>query len=221
MGSDNLHSKHKAKKLKDHSRLLAKVKPYDRVLIVCEGEKTEPYYFRGLRNEYKLDVTNVEITGDCDSDPLKIVQFAKQKYKDAKDKGNPFDKVYCVFDKDSHINYQGAINMVSSLKPRNTFFAINSVPCFEYWLLLHFVYTTKAFTASGKNSVAYNVIRDLKTYLPNYAKGQKDIFNCLKPSLTTAIQKASRANTQALNSSTDNPTTKVVELVEYLINLKK
>ena len=95
------------------------------------------------------------------------------------------------------------------------------MPCFEYWLLLHFIFTTKSYAASGNKSIADNVIKDLKVHLPNYLKGQKDIFQQLNHLLEQAIDRANRANLQAENDSTDNPTTKVVELVEYLINLKK
>lgn len=112
MGKDNLFAKRKAKKLSDHNRKLSKVMPYDRVLIVCEGEKTEPYYFMGLRETYKLDIANIEITGDCASDPLKILEAAKKKYKESKSEHNAFNRVYCVFDKDSHANYQKAIDEI-------------------------------------------------------------------------------------------------------------
>ena len=52
MGCDDLFKKRKAKKLKDHQRKVAIREPYDRVLIVCEGEKTEPSYFMELREYY-------------------------------------------------------------------------------------------------------------------------------------------------------------------------
>ncbi|MEJ2682434.1 MAG: RloB domain-containing protein, partial [Gammaproteobacteria bacterium] len=48
-----------------------------------------------------------------------------------------FDKIYCVFDKDSHASYARALDALVSATPKDTFFTINSVPFFEYWLLLH------------------------------------------------------------------------------------
>lgn len=51
MGSDDLHKKIKAKTLKQKQRKIGTRKPYDRVLIVCEGAKTEPLYFKALREE--------------------------------------------------------------------------------------------------------------------------------------------------------------------------
>lgn len=45
MGTDDLFHKRRAKKAKDLRRRKARRDPYDKVLIVCEGSKTEPYYF--------------------------------------------------------------------------------------------------------------------------------------------------------------------------------
>lgn len=55
--------------------------PYAKVLIVCEGEKTEPLYFNGLRDHYRLNSTNVEVTGECGPDPLAVFNHAKLRYQ--------------------------------------------------------------------------------------------------------------------------------------------
>lgn len=54
MGSDDLFKKRKARKLRDISRKKRTRELYKRVLIVCEGQKTEPLYFNSLREEYRL-----------------------------------------------------------------------------------------------------------------------------------------------------------------------
>ena len=46
MGSDDLFHKRKAKQTRDLKRKKDKRAPYDKVLIVCEGGKTEPNYFQ-------------------------------------------------------------------------------------------------------------------------------------------------------------------------------
>lgn len=223
MGSDDLFKKRKLRAAKE-KRKKTERKNHDRVLIVCEGEKTEPFYFNGLRSAYKLDTANIKITGDCGSDPMSIVDKAIEEYEKSKQDGNCFDRVYCVFDKDAHPKYQDAINKIKQLstgKNKKPFFVACSVPCFEYWLLLHFVYTTQPFSASGKNSVADNVIKELKKYIPTYEKGQDDIFVLLKDKLNFAIQNAKKANQESVENNTDNPSTAIVGLVEYLIGLSK
>ncbi|MDA8002521.1 MAG: RloB family protein, partial [Alphaproteobacteria bacterium] len=114
-------------------------------MIVCEGEKTEPNYFKGLKDELKLNGANVEITGKSGSSPKSVAAFAKNLYRKEKKMDNSFDRVYCVFDKDDHSTYPGALKQIQDMEPVGVFHAIPSVPCFEYFLLLHYKYTTQSF----------------------------------------------------------------------------
>ena len=59
MGTDDLFHKRKAREAESLRRQAAKRVPYDVVLIVCEGEKTEPYYFKGLRKHLRLSNANI------------------------------------------------------------------------------------------------------------------------------------------------------------------
>lgn len=220
MGTDDLFHKRKARNAKQLSRRKARREPYAKVLIVCEGEKTEPHYFLGLKDYYKLNSANVEICGDCGSDPVSIVNYGKQRYREERDAGDPFDKVYCVFDKDSHTNYERAMDQIRRLTPKDTYEAINSLPCFEYWLLLHFTYTTQPFSGLPGKSACAHVIDELRNFMPEYAKGDKGIFARLVDQLPFAIGNADRALQSAAANDTDNPTTRAHELVQFLQNIK-
>lgn len=220
MGTDNLFHKRKAKNARRLQRQAAKRDPYDKVLIVCEGEKTEPCYFRGLRNHYGLNTANVEVCGDCDSDPLAIVRYAKQRYQEEKDTGDAYDKVFCVFDKDQHTNYPSALNAIASSRPGSCFVAINSVPCFEYWLLLHFDYRTRPYAALPGNSAANQVITALRQFWPEYEKRAENVFAYLLDQLEFAKNNATRAWREAQASGADNPSTRVHELVTFLQGIK-
>lgn len=220
MGTDNFFRKRSAKSAKELGRKQAKRAPYDRVLIVCEGEKTEPHYFQELCDHYRLNSTNIEISGDCGSAPINVVERAKELCQIEKRNGIPFDRVYCVFDKDTHSSYKSALQAVRSAKPKALFFAINSVPCFEYWLLLHFVDTTKPFYGTkGSKSAGSQVLDELKRYIVDYAKGDRGYFEKLIGQLSPAIGRSKCALASAKASGTDNPTTRVHELVEYLQGL--
>lgn len=225
MGSDDLFRKRKAKTA-ELSRRKAYRAPYDKVLIVCEGSKTEPLYFQELIDHYEIDTANVRVSGDCGSDPVSVVQHGKQLYFEEKqaDSG-PFDRVYCVIDRDAHQNYSHAMQMIASAKPGQTFFAANTVPCFEYWLLLHYAYTTKPFMPCGKTSSGAAVLNELKQYWPGYTKGGAGTFaitlNIRNDELGHAKSNAKRALNAAIANHTDNPSTYVHELVEYLQNIKK
>ncbi|QEP42963.1 hypothetical protein D5085_07395 [Ectothiorhodospiraceae bacterium BW-2] len=62
MGSDDLFHRRKERKEQQLRRQKAKRKGYDRVLIVTEGQKTEPLYFREVIRHYRLQ-NNVTVEG--------------------------------------------------------------------------------------------------------------------------------------------------------------
>ena len=195
--------------------------PYDRVLIVCEGEKTEPHYFREMIATWQLSGTNVEIRGDGGSAPNSVVEYAVQLFEQSPD----YDRVYCVFDKDGHASFAAAVQRVRDLTLLRMegktelgsahFEAITSVPCFEYWVLLHFNYTTSPMARFA------NVRSRLRRCegLANYDKGRSGLFSLTEPKLDAALANADRANRQASDTGTDNPTTQMPSLIRYLREL--
>ncbi|MBQ8706797.1 MAG: RloB domain-containing protein [Succinivibrionaceae bacterium] len=215
MGSDDLFKKRKARRLKDQQRRIGFCKSYDRVLIVCEGVQTEPLYFECFKEEYDLSSANIIVTDASinGSDPMSIIKYAEKLYKESQTENNAFDRVFCVFDKDQHSNYDTALRELSNAGSHFT--AITSVPCFEYWFLLHFEYTTKPFSSAS------SVISELKRYIPFYAKNNSGVFFALKDKMITAIRNAENVNAYVSRISTDNPSTKVVDLVKYLLELNK
>ena len=221
MGTDNLFHKRKAKQARELARKKAKKAPYDKVLIVCEGEKTEPNYFTGLKDHLELNSANVVVTGECGSSPMSIVRYARQLYREERDAGDPFDKVFCVFDRDTHETYQQALDAIKVSQPKDTFVAITSVPCFEYWLLLHFEYTTAPFVVIGNKSAGDRVIDELRKYMPEYQKGDGSVFEQLIGQLDQAKAYAERSLRAAQINGIDNPSTLVHELVEYLQGIKQ
>ncbi|RLA52373.1 MAG: RloB domain-containing protein [Gammaproteobacteria bacterium] len=222
MGTDNLfHKRKKAKSARELSRRAPRRDAYDRILIVCEGEKTEPTYFEDLKDHYSLNSANVEVTGECGSGPHCVFQFAVQKFQGSVSEGNTFDRVYCVIDRDAHDSYDSVLQEISSMEPRETFFAASSVPCFEYWLLLHFEHRAAPYAPLPGRSVGNQVERDLKKYMPEYRKSCRGVFAQLLGQLEQAKAFAARTLAQAERAETDNPSTKVHVLVSDLQSLKE
>ena len=216
MGTDNLFHKRRARKASEPARRKSAKAPYAKVLIVCEGEKTEPYYFEDLKDHYRLNSADIVVTGECGSDPLTVFEHAKRRYLEDKNASDPFDRVYCVFDKDNHAGYDQALRKIQQATPRGTFVAIHSVPCFEYWLLLHFVFSTRPYIAQPDNSAGRQLLTELQGHLLGYHKGSSDVFGELLDRLDTAKQNAARGLEQMQAAGTDNPSTRVHLMVEYL-----
>jgi hypothetical protein len=220
MGSDDLFYLKKAKKAKDFGRKKASQATYDRVLIVCEGGKTEPNYFANLRTDLGLNRVNVVIANKKGGlDPKALVQYALDELR----KDPDFEHVYCVFDKDKHPHYGNAVDRIHSLRLNGgtVIHAITSVPCFEIWLLLHFIYTTHPYEAPLNDSNCALVEIDLKRYIPDYDKGSPTLLAYLDGGLGDAIDRAKLLDRFHKTSGTDNPSTKVYVIVEYLQALGK
>ena len=195
--------------------------PYDRVLIVCEGSKTEPNYCREMVIQHRLSTANIEITGDGGSAPSSVVEHALALFKRCPD----YDRVFCVFDRDEHTTFQQAVDRVDGTRllrrgdkgaSGNAHFnAITSVPCFEYWILLHYEYTTAHLKSFADVAPRLKAIAALSSY----SKGDQGLFRRTRHLLQTALQHADRANSEAERAGTDNPTTQVPELIRFLQTL--
>jgi len=220
VANNQLFQKRKARNKADLRRSKAKRAPYDRVLIVCEGSKTEPVYLSDLKDCLKLNSANIEIDGNCGSSPISVYNHAKRRYTEEKKKSDPYDRIFCVFDKDTHGHaYDQAKAKINSSRPSGVFTAITSIPCFEYFLLLHFEYTTKPFAAEANKSVCDCVVKDLRKHITDYEKGNNGLFEATYDKLEVALKHCKKAKYDAQIAGTDNPTTLMHELVEYLKKL--
>jgi hypothetical protein len=223
MGKDN---QQKARQARDLARKKAQRGSYDRILIVCEGSKTEPQYFNEIRSFYKIHTANVEVQhSQLGTQPLQVVEYAEQLFTD----GNiargiqrrAFEHVYAVFDRDDHATYREALAKAETLnaKLRNdldakvVFKAVPSVPCFELWLLLHF------------EDVLASIHRDevyarLRRHLPGYDKGQRGYFQQTREKILEATLRANRLCAQTTSEDGREPYTDLHTLVRLLTTLR-
>lgn len=224
MGRDNSPKERQRRQLE---RKLNRRESYDRILIVSEGSKTEPNYFKEIRAEYRLHSANVEVQpGALGTQPIQVVEYARELFEKGDiHKGirpRVFEQVYAVFDRDDHPTFRDALDRAgkidgtlrNDLKQPVKFAAIPSRPSFEFWLLLHF------------EDVRHLIHRDeamrrLKSHLPSYDKGYARAFGDTKAVLQTAIDRARRLAEGVDPADEAEPYTGIVHLVERLIGLKR
>lgn len=233
MGSDDLFKKRKARQKEELERKKATRGSHKKILIVCEGSKTEPLYFEEIRTVLGLNSAVIEIDGSCDSSPKSVVEHAYNLYVHEKNSGDAYDKVFCVFDRDEHTTFHSSIEFIEHKnieflrayfnQDDEIFICIISEPSFEYWYLLHYLNTTKPFTRVGKKSASDRVIDDLKIYYPEYEKNSKGFYkkSLREETLDAAIAASTRIYNSAKTSKTYNPSTNVHILVNELISLKE
>jgi hypothetical protein len=199
----------------------ARREPYDRVLIVCEGSKTEPSYLRELIAHHQLSSANVQIVGDGGAAPISVVDYAIEQFE----KDPDYNSVFCVFDRDEHNSFDAAVQRVrdKALIRREgrrrlgnaRFEAITSTPCFEYWILLHYVYTSAEMPRFVDVLPRLRAIPELR----NYDKSDRNLFARTCDRLNDALNHADRANQAALAAGCGNPTTHMPILIRYLQQL--
>lgn len=180
------------------------------ILIITEGEKTEPNYFKALRDRLRLTAADIEIASPSATDPIALTTFAIERRdsraKEAK-KGLavPYDEVWVVFDWEAEHDadrYQQGRQAAETGRVKEISFA-DSTPCFEYWLLLHFAETTKPFERCDQ----------VKTYLrkswKDYEKNAS-FSETLFDDLSEAVKRSQRCRIHHEKSGAGgNPSTNV------------
>jgi hypothetical protein len=225
MGRDNQpkHGQHARKAHKEARRA-----EYPRILIVTEGSKTEPRYFKEIQVAYDLHSANVQVQpSQLGTAPIQVVLYARQLFEkgDLHKRIAPrvFDQVYAVFDRDDHISYHDALKQAASLdgKLKNdnnqliSFKAIASVPSFELWLLLHF----EDIQAPIHRDKVMQRLRKPGN-LPGYEKGAGGAFATTRHLLETATQRAEALACKFTAYDEPEPYTAVGKLVARLTTLR-
>lgn len=203
MGIDNLFKKER--QLKEKRKIEAKKSMLDNILILCEGEKTEPNYFNGFKKDYRL--TNVEIRGlGCNTDS--ITQMAIDERKN-------YAQIWCVFDRDSFTkqNFNRAFQMIQ--KYPNIKIAYSN-EAFELWYLLHFNYYNTGMSRTQYKATLTSLLGE------KYKKRSVDMYDKLLNRQDVAIKNAKTLLEiySPINPETDNPSTSVYKLVEELNKYK-
>lgn len=180
-------------------------RPKDSFLIACEGEKTEPNYFKAFR----LSSARVYILGlGFNTDSL-VEEVVKEK-KRASTFGMKFDQVWCVLDKDSFPSQN--LNRALQLAKNNDIRMAYSNQSFELWYLLHFEYFNVGLPRA-------EYIKKLTVYLgKKYQKNSDEMYKILLEKQPVAIRNAEKllSNYTPSNPDRDDPSTTVHKLIMEL-----
>lgn len=192
---------------------------YDRILIVCEGKKTEPLYLEDIRKSFRIPSAHIRVFhSNLGTEPRQVVDFAERKFLETRE----FEWVYAVFDRDSHRTYHEALARAAELdnklrnKERNLvrFVAVPSVSCFELWLLLHYV-DQQAFCDR------HEMFRKVGQHIPAYEKGSPGIFALTEAYIATAKRRAEWLRGRFSPHSGTDPYTDMDLLVGKLLSVRK
>lgn len=178
----------------------SKVKPLRTMKIFCEGEKTEPLYLRGY-----LSIVSgarrkavIEIQKTRKNTPVQLVDEAIKAKRSPQ--ALPEDEFWVVYDRESPFKYSDALHAhaYDAAMREGINIAISNI-CFEYWILLHFIDTSAAYTC-------YDDLRNrsvLKSSFfeatgKDYDKSSDLVFDAVRGGITDARVRGARVNSASL-----------------------
>jgi hypothetical protein len=186
------------------------------VLIVCEDEKSGCDYLKLMAKHLRLHTTCIVESSATGSAPISVVEDAiKRIASRKKEKYEPFELVFCVWDIDEHTS----LNDARQLAQANELNVIESNPCFEFWLLLHFVSHAAPIVHKANKSPADECVKLLKRYITDYDKSKiKDYFAELLPKTESAKINAAKLRIDLQSTGSINPVTNLDVLIKKMEN---
>ncbi len=182
--------------------------PRSITLIVCEGE-TEQEYFEAARIKYGLTTAEIVLAENTKgAAPISVVACAEAK---CAERGG-YDQIYCVFDRNGHESFGRARARIQALagrknRPLPVREAI-SIPCFEFWVLLHHERTDAPFNHCA------DVIERLRHHMPSYEKADAAIARQLMSKLEDALESAAWVENRAEHTG-HNPYSSVHHVLRH------
>jgi hypothetical protein len=182
------------------------------ILIVCEGEKTEPIYFSHFREELR-GKTSIKILDTNAKDAEGLARYARIQVERFDLEPHKGDRAWIVFDADE--NSQTQIDKAVKISRSIGANIALSNPCFELWYLLHF--EDRRESIDRRETVAR-----LMKHLPNYNKSL-DCCEALEAGQAAAMERAKALEERAGNALaiTANPATGVWRVVVEIMGCNK
>ena len=189
-----------------------------KILIVCEGTKTEPNYFEAFKKyNHGTNVYDIDVRG-LGANTTSVVDAAiSLKEKDE------YDRVWAVFDKDSFP--AGKFNGAIVKAEQNGICCAWSNEAFELWYLYHFVNRTTGMSRTEYGKAISNAVCNSPKFKAKtkyiYAKNDVRNFEIMTKygSMDNAIKFAEAQSLEYTDKryATHNPCTMVFNLVRQLI----
>lgn len=196
----------------------------NRYYLFCEGEQTEPLYFKGFENEIKnnpiyKNLVFVKVEG-LGKETLRVIYEAEQYVLD----NNISDaQIWCIYDKDSFpaddfntvSEYADALNRSQN---KVKYQVAWSNQCIEYWFILHFDWYTSDNDRKYYRKYLHKKFAELGW--KRYTKNNEDLFNILtifgNPKLAIKRAESRIQECKGKSDSKSVPATKVHLLVRQL-----
>lgn len=221
MGSDDLFKKRR--EARKQRKREYKVPKSNSFLIISEGERTEPLYFKRIKALIDdkiggridiIDIPLIDIYGSGASTG-KLIEITERIVQKA---NIMYQNVWVVFDKDDFEDFDKAIETAEKKGYKIAW----SNQSFEYWLYLHFDYSDAALHREYWNKKLDDIFKRYELGEGKYLKNYDNIYDIVNSfgGVNKAIKNAKRRmkdfQKEYTKPSDYNPGTTVYELVEEL-----
>ncbi|MEP7319779.1 MAG: RloB family protein [Panacibacter sp.] len=187
----------------------------ERILIVCEGEKTEPNYFKSIEKMLPKGVLHLDILG-VGANTGSVVAHAVKENNKYLGTLEEYDQVWVVFDKDDFPdqNFNNAIYLAQ----KSNIKCAESNEAFELWYVLHFQFLSSAI----KRTQYFEILS--KIMGAKYEKNNENMYDYLTKhgNEINAITWAEKLDLKTIDQtpSDKKPHTGVYKLIQVLNKFK-
>lgn len=178
-----------------------------RMHILCEGEKTEPYYLKGYVLAYAPTKANVISVPDVKyNTPIALVDEAI-RLKNSRETSDD-DEFWVVYDREAVAKYPHALHAQARNKANSNGVKIAfSNICFELWLLQHFGYRNTPYSCCDDLLKHSPLKADLlKVKIADYSKGDPHLFTKIQDGVGRARIRAAALNQESLLTAANGST---------------
>jgi len=163
--------------------------------IICEGEKTEPFYIRGyIDDQAKEKAKVIEVPDVKVNTPVQLVDYAVSLRNSSSTSAD--DEYWVVYDRESVRKYSHELHAQAWNKAQanGINIALSNV-CFEIWILLHFQGCDAPYENYDdlyRNSGLKGALKSVG--IENYNKGFVHLYSKLAGGVSNARKRAEILN---------------------------
>ncbi|MCY4294151.1 MAG: RloB family protein [Acidimicrobiaceae bacterium] len=119
-------------------RRAAQIDQLSRFVILCEGELTEPHYLKAFARLPSVRATSTLDIRGMGYEPRRLVEEARDLKRQERRQGSGSSQYWCVFDVEAPTQHPRLLEATQMAYDNDIKVAVSN-PCFELWLLLHFI----------------------------------------------------------------------------------
>ncbi|MDR2007571.1 MAG: RloB family protein [Alphaproteobacteria bacterium] len=192
----------------NRSRNKANIDKKKIIVVISEDKKSSYYYLESFRGHYKINSKNFRI---IPSDNIGDISGLYNKIKGHEEKNSyRGDEYYIIVDQeDCDIAKVKSYN--NKYEDANLIF---SIPCFEYFVLLHYKKSNTQFENWQKIAKDLEKEKDFKSKYKKYEKANKKFFQDLAKDFN-------KVNTNYIFNDYEHPSTKIPEFLNQIVKYKQ